>query len=475
MNILVSGANGYIGRRLSDALLKANHTVYGLVRNLSKARSVREESWTDFHALQCDLSQEPDFENFDPKIDVAYFLVHGMSNDSKQNLLERELETANNFLKLCRHMGCKQIIYLSGITPQGPLSEHLESRHSVENFLLESDIPTTVLRSAIVVGAGSASFEIMRDLVEKLPVMIAPKWLSSNCQPIAVMDCIGYMVDVIGKKACYNRSFDIAGPDVLTYKELLHIFAKKRGLKRWIFTVPLLTPKLSSLWLTLVTAVPYSLARSLVQSLVHDMVAKDDSIREVSSRECMNYEAALDRAFSRVESDNVFSKWSDGLDESPKALDDLYVPHKGCFKDVRIAETQSPEKALSKLWSIGGENGWYHGNFLWEIRGYMDKMIGGTGLRRGRRNQNELEAGDVIDFWRVLLSNREQKRLLLFAEMKLPGEAWLEFKLVKEQGVDKLVQIATFRPRGLLGRLYWYAVAPLHMFVFPGMARKITS
>jgi uncharacterized protein YbjT (DUF2867 family) len=473
MKILVSGANGYIGRRLSDALLKDEHHVYGLVRDLAKARSVREESWTNFEALQCDLSLKPDLDQFDQQVDVAYFLVHGMSHGSSQDLQEREEETARHFIELCEHMGCRQIIYLSGITPEGPLSDHLESRHSVEKVLLGSSIPTTVLRSAIVVGAGSASFEIMRDLVEKLPVMIAPKWLNSKCQPIAVRDCIGYMVDVIGREECYHQSYDIAGPDVFTYKQLLQIFAAKRNLKRFVFTVPLLTPKLSSLWLTLVTAVPYSLARSLVQSLVHDMVARNDDIQKVSSRRCLNYEEALDRAFSRVQSDNVFSKWSDGLIDSPKDLDDIYVPHKGCFKDVRITETNSSEKALEKLWSIGGENGWYHGNFLWEIRGYLDKMVGGAGLRRGRRNQKELEPGDVIDFWRVLISSKSQKRLLLFAEMKLPGEAWLEFKLVNEKGVSKLVQIATFRPRGVLGRLYWYAVAPLHMFVFPGMAKKI--
>ena len=475
MNILVSGANGYIGRRLSDALLKADHQVYGLVRDLSKARTVQEESWDHFYTLQCDLSEEPDFNNFDQKIDVAYFLVHGMANNSKEKLAKREVTMAKNFIRLCKHMDCRQIIYLSGITPKGPLSEHLEARSSVEKVLLNSDIPTTVLRSAIVIGAGSASFEIMRDLVEKLPVMIAPKWLNSKCQPIAVMDCIGYMVDVIGKEECYDKSYDIGGPDILTYRELLHIFAKKRGLWRWIITIPVLTPKLSSLWLTLVTAVPYSLARSLVQSLVHEMILGNNDIETVSSRKCMSYDAALERAFSRVESDNVFSKWSDGLSESPKDLNDLYVPYKGCFKDVRISVTKNPSEAINKIWSIGGEKGWYHGNFLWELRGYIDKIIGGAGLRRGRRMQNELESGDVIDFWRVLLANREQGRLLLFAEMKLPGEAWLEFKLVKEHGVDKLVQIATFRPRGILGRLYWYAVVPLHMFIFPGMAKKITS
>lgn len=189
----------------------------------------------------------------------------------------------------------------------------------------------------------------------------------------------------------------------------------------------------------------------------------------------MNYEQSLERAFIRVQSDNVFSKWSDGLNESEKSLKDVFVPHKGCFKDVRVVETNRSEDALEKIWSIGGKNGWYHGNFLWEIRGYLDKMIGGAGLRRGRRNQHELQSGDVIDFWRVLFSDKKERRLLLFAEMKLPGEAWLELKLVNEQGVDKLVQIATFRPRGVLGRLYWYSVLPLHEFIFPGMAKKIAA
>jgi uncharacterized protein YbjT (DUF2867 family) len=446
-----------------------------MVRKKSKARVLKEENWTHLIEVECDLTHKPDISNFDFKVDAAYFLVHGMSTSSSQSLFDLEQSVAYNFLSICESIDCQQIIYLSGMTPQEPLSEHLEARHGVEKILLNSSVPTTVLKSAIVVGAGSASFEIMRDLVEKLPIMIAPKWLNSKCQPIAVLDCIGYMLDVLGHKECYDRSFDIGGPDVHTYRDLLRIFAKKRKLKRWIITVPLLTPKLSSLWLTLVTAVPYHLAKSLVQSLVHDMVISERDIQKVSSRQCMDYESALERAFRRVQSDNVFSKWSDDLTQFNKDLDDVYVPYKGCFKDVRVVEAPNPEQAMAKIWCIGGKNGWYKGNFLWELRGYMDKIVGGAGLRRGRRNQQEICSGDVIDFWRVLLASQDQKRLLLYAEMKLPGEAWLEFKLIHEDGVNKLVQIATFRPRGLMGRLYWYSVAPLHHFIFPGMARKIVA
>ncbi len=473
MRVLVTGANGYIGRRLCDTLVKEGHQVYGLVRNLSKSRHISIENDTNFNVLEGDLSKEPQLQNFDLEFDVAYFLVHSMSTGSSEKLQEREAFSAKSFLKICEHTKCKQIIYLSGMTPKEPLSEHLEARQHVEEILMSSEIATTVLKSAIVVGAGSASFEIMRDLVEKLPVMIAPKWLNSKCQPIAVLDCIGYMLDVLGNRDCYNKEYDIAGPNVYTYKELLNVFAEKRNLNRWILTVPLLTPKLSSFWLTFVTAVPYSLAKSLVESLVHDMVVVNNEIKKVSTRKCLSYEEALDRAFDRVQSDNVFSKWSDDVSESTRDLRELYVPFKGCFKDIRVISIENPEKSLQKIWSIGGVNGWYHGNFLWELRGYLDKIVGGAGLRRGRRNQNELQPGDIIDFWRVLFVNRESRRLLLYAEMKIPGEAWLEFKIVKEESVYKLVQIATFRPRGLMGRLYWYAVAPLHMFIFPGMAKKI--
>lgn len=472
MNILVTGANGYIGRRLIDALLSDGHRIYGVMRRPDQARQLHHEREDNFYPIQADLDQlKPDaFADID--IDAAYYLVHGM-NSKEGNLVERESRAARDFSMVMKQQGCRQIIYLGGITPPGPLSDHLASRLQVEQELKSSGVALTTLKSAIVVGSGSASFEIMRDLVEKLPIMIAPRWLNSRCQPIAVRDCIGYLVDVLGKTECFNRSFDIAGPDVMTYRDMLLTFARKRFLRRLIIPIPLLTPKLSSLWLTLVTAVPFSLSRNLVNSLVHDMVADTSGIQALLPRTCLNYEQSLDRAFERVQSDNVFSRWSDGMGHVKTSPKDIFVPFKGCFKDIRIVETPQPDKSLQRVWSIGGKHGWYCGSFLWKCRGIIDKMIGGVGLRRGRRNQYEISSGDVIDFWRVLLADHDNRRLLLYAEMKLPGEAWLEFKLVREDKVDKLVQVATFRPRGLLGRLYWYSVLPLHSFIFPGMAKAI--
>ena len=472
MHILVTGANGYIGRRLVSALIEQGHFVIALVRRPESIRRFEEEQHERFTILKGDVADLDVLQSIEMPLHAAYYLIHSMSSPQK-DLEASEVQAAEQFTKAMIHNQCRQIIYLGGMVPEGDLSEHLRSRQRVEDVLKQSGIPLTVLRSAIIIGSGSASFEIMRDLVEKLPIMLAPRWLKSKCQPIAVRDAISYLLGVLQNPKAFHQTFDIGGPDVLTYKDMLLTFARLRQLRRCIISVPFLTPQLSSLWLTLVTAVPFSLARSLVKSLVHDVVARDNSIASLIPIKPLNYEQAIELALGKVQSNHVYSTWSDEAHLPSLNAQHFFVPTHGCYKDIRQVKVLDVPAVLERIWNIGGERGWYHGNSLWELRGLLDKVCGGVGLRRGRRNPSELSNGDVIDFWRVLFADREQRRLLLYAEMRLPGEAWLEFKIVHEVGEDHLFQIATFRPRGIFGRLYWWSVYPLHQFVFPGMAQKI--
>ena len=474
LNILVTGANGYIGRRLISALIADGHCVVALVRRPESVRQFEEQNHERFTILKGDVADTKNFDALPQPLDAAYYLIHSMSSP-QADLEASEVRAAELFTQSMTQHQCRQIIYLGAMVPEGELSEHLRSRFRVEEVLKSTGLPVTVLRSAIIVGSGSASFEIMRDLVEKLPVMLAPRWLKSKCQPIAVRDAISYLKGVLQNPQSFNRTYDIGGPDILTYKDMLLTFARLRHLRRWIIPVPFLTPQLSSLWLTLVTAVPFSLARSLVKSLIHDVVAKDNSIAKLVPIHPLSYTEALTLALGKVQSNDVYSKWSDESGSNELDHSHFYVPTHGCYKDVRQVIVSQAEYALDRIWSIGGECGWYHGHSLWELRGLLDKICGGVGLRRGRRNPTELVKGDVIDFWRVLYADKSQRRLLLYAEMKLPGEAWLEFKIVTENGQDQLLQIATFRPRGILGRLYWWSVYPLHHFIFPGMAKKIAG
>ncbi|HZH87889.1 MAG TPA: SDR family oxidoreductase, partial [Chitinophagaceae bacterium] len=350
----------------------------------------------------------------------------------------------------------------------------MKSRKNVENILGDKQFNLTTLRAGIIVGSGSASFEIIRDLVEKLPIMIAPKWLNTRCQPIGIKDVIRFLEKSLLKEELYNQNFDIGGPDILTYREMLVEYAAVRNLKRWIYTIPVMTPKLSSYWLYFVTSTSYKLATSLVESMKVEVVCRDRRINKILDINPEGYVKAIERAFAKIEDNQIVSSWKDAQVSGVKKIniaDFIEIPDYGCFKDVREREFKSKEAVIDKIWSIGGDSGWYSANLLWRFRGFIDKVFGGVGLRRGRTNATKLEAGDALDFWRVLYANRMEGSLLLFAEMKLPGEAWLEFKIKN----NKLIQTATFRPHGILGRLYWYAVLPFHGIVFKGMINKITN
>ncbi len=470
MNILLSGANGYIGQRLIPVLLEQGHTLYCCVRN--KLRFEAGHLHEQVKIVEIDFLQPVADAALPENIDAAYYLIHSMSGGTK-NFDEAEATCAENFIQLLAPTNTQQIIYLSGISNANKLSRHLTSRLQVEEILAKSKIPISILRAGIIVGSGSASFEIIRDLVEKLPVMITPKWLNTKCQPIAVRNVVQFLTGVLLKENTYGKTFDIGGPEVLTYKQMLLQFAKVRGLKRSIIIIPVMTPRLSSYWLYFVTATSYPLAINLVNSMKVDVVCRPNDLAEQLDIELLPYETAVQLAFEKIEQNLVSSSWKDAFVSSntpQQMMQYINVPSFGCFKDVKLRPIkENSEAVLKNVWSIGGAKGWYYGNFLWKMRGVADKMVGGVGLRRGRTNSSSINAGDALDFWRVLIADKEDKRLLLYAEMKLPGEAWLEFRILKIKNNLHLRQIATFRPKGLWGRLYWYSLLPFHYFIFNGM------
>lgn len=479
MKILLSGSTGYIGRRLLPLLLESGHTVVCLVRDKRRfdTQKFTEEQLEHIVLLEADLTDRESIR-LPNDIDAAYYLVHSMSS-SGSSFSDMESESAKNFVAAIDGTGAKQIIFLSGIVNDSGLSEHLRSRQNVEDILRTASAPVTILRAAIIIGSGSASFEIIRDLVEKLPVMIAPRWLKTKCQPIAIRNVLEYLQGVLLKRDALDQTFDIGGTDILTYKDMLYGFARVRKLKRIIITVPVLSPRLSSLWLVFVTSTTYALARNLVSSMKNEVICKDNRIQSVVPTKILSYEESLKLAFDKIDQNEIVSSWKDALSMSSLRkdfLNNVQVPDFGVYTDKRtIAFNRDRNDVIDNLWSIGGKRGWYFGNWMWRVRGTIDKFAGGVGLRRGRRSQSDLKAGDALDFWRVLLADKPGGRLLLYAEMRLPGEAWLEFEVRDTNGKSQLVQTATFRPLGLWGRVYWYAVLPFHGLIFPQMARRIVE
>lgn len=471
MKILLTGASGYIGKRLLPVLLEQGHHVVCCVRDIQRF-SAPESLKSKIEIVQVDLLKEPSLNNIPKDIDAAFYLVHSMSASSDYEILEQK--SAENFRIAMENTTVKHVVYLSGIINESTLSKHLTSRKNVEEELNKGSYPLTTLRAGIIIGSGSASFEIMRDLVEKLPIMITPKWLNTRCQPIGISDVISILSKTILNPKTYNKDFDIGGPDILSYKEMLLEFGKMRNLKRYIFTVPIMTPKLSSYWLYFVTSTSYKLAVALVNSMKIEVICRNHEINEILEIEPITYKTSLERAFSKIERNEVVSSWKDAFISSNfnfNITEFIQVPTFGCFQDRRSKAFRNREACIRKIWSIGGNNGWYYGNWLWKIRGFLDKLAGGVGLRRGRTSENSLNAGDALDFWRVLYANKEEGRLLLYAEMKLPGDAWLEFRIED----NHLVQTASFRPLGLIGRMYWYAVLPFHGFIFEGMLEKLSK
>lgn len=471
MKILLTGATGYIGKRLLPNLLEEGHEVYCCVRNKNRFNYPVVNS-DKINILEVDFLKPSSLDKIPKNLDVAYYLIHSMSSD--KDFKEEELQSVNNFCKRINETNIRQVIYLSGIVNENNLSKHLSSRLKVEEVLSEGKFELTTFRAGIIIGSGSASYEIIRDLVEKLPFMIAPKWLNTRCQPIGIRNVLQFLVKAIDNEDVLGKSYDIGGPEVLTYKEMLMGYARVRGLKRWILTVPVMTPKLSSYWLYFVTSTSYPLAKSLVDSMKVEVVCRDSPINYLFEINPFDYEKSLKLTMDAIEMNRIKSSWKDAVNDgvlNQKLSDFVKPPEEGCFIDRKERVVNDIGETMDKIWMIGGDNGWYYGTWLWRIRGFLDKLVGGVGLRRGRTHPNDLSVGDSLDFWRVLYAEKEEGRLLLFAEMKLPGEAWLEFKI---KG-NKLIQTATFRPKGLLGRLYWYAVMPFHGIIFKGLINKLVK
>ncbi|NPD44868.1 MULTISPECIES: SDR family oxidoreductase [unclassified Lentimicrobium] len=474
MRVLLTGVTGYVGKRLLVVLIDMGFDVVCAVRDKRRLK-VSVNILNKIEIVEVDFLNNESLKSIPSNIDAAYYLIHSMASSTKK-FSELESACARNFKDYMNEIQVKQVIYLSGlITKQEDTSEHLASRKNVEDILLSGNYKSTVLRAGIIVGSGSASFEIIRDIVEKLPIMVTPKWVLTKSQPIAIRDIVTYLSRVLFNEACMNHSYDIGGPEVLTYKDMLLQYADARGLDRRIITLPIMTPKVSSFWLYFITSTSYRLATNLVQSMKYEVVCQNTELEKLLSIKPISYRKAIEYAFLNIKQNMVTSSWKDSIHDeqlSHKLSEFIEVPAYGCYVDRKSIKVEQIEEVMNNIWSIGGEKGWYYATWLWELRGHFDKLLGGVGLGRGRKHPTQVFQGESIDFWRVLVSNREERRLLLYAEMKLPGEAWMEFKIDKD---DILHQVATFRPKGVLGRAYWGMTMPFHFFIFNGMIRNIAK
>ncbi|HEX9258620.1 MAG TPA: SDR family oxidoreductase [Acidimicrobiales bacterium] len=468
--VLVTGASGYIGGRLVAELLTRGHEVRCVART---PRKLDVAPWRDqVEVVRADIAS--DLTEAMSGVDTAVFLVHSIGEG--KDWIARERSIAENFRRAAERAGVERIVYLGGLgDDHSELSAHLRSRHDVGKVLADGPIDTVELRAAVVIGAGSASFEMLRYLTEVLPVMVTPKWVNTPCQPISIRDVLRYLVAVIEEPGPLSGVLEIGGPDVVTYAEMMAVYAQQAGLtKRRLIPVPVLTPRLSSLWVGLVTPVPAQLARPLVDSLVNPVTVTDHRAESLFPFERVPLPEAIHRAIGRTAVGDVPTKFDDA--SSPvwqAAATDPDWTGGTELTDVRsVVVRADPHATWTAVCSVGGDKGWYTGEILWKARGLLDQLAGGPGLRRGRRHPDRLAVGEPVDFWRVE-DIEDDRMLVLHAEMRLPGEAWLQWTLEPVHDGTLVVQTARFRPRGLLGRLYWYAVVPFHRLVFPGLVEGI--
>lgn len=479
--ILVTGATGYVGGRLVPLLLRRGDVVRCMAREPQRLTGRWEKEVRYPEQLEIVYGDVLDPESLAyalRDVEVAYYLIHAMG-DKRAHFEEREKAGARAFASAAEACGVKRIIYLGGLGRRdGSTSAHLQSRHRTGDILRSGAVPVTEFRAAMIVGAGSASFEMMRHLTEKLPVMVCPRWIRTRSQPIYIEDVLAYLVAALDCPESARRTLDIGGPDILTYRQMMEVYADIRRLRRLIFTVPVLTPRLSAYWVNLVTPVPASIAFPLIEGLKWEMVCENEEAQRLMSIPLTPFREAVSRALRATDERRVSTRWTGAIQGAiPPALDAILS---GCRpqelkRDIKRVQTRAPLLLLQRaIARIGGETGWYYADHLWAIRGALDRIIGGVGLRRGRRDPEEIVPGDSIDFWRV--EEYQPDRLLLRAEMKLPGQAWLEFRLEsREDDTRVLTQTAYYLPGSIWGSLYWYLLLPVHYFVFTGMARSIVK
>ena len=468
--VLVTGSTGYIGGRLVPRLVRAGYRVRCFSRSRRKMQSRPWAHDDHIELIEGDALEIEDLKRAMQGCTSAYFLIHSMIAAGKA-YAEVDRQLATSFAQAAEADGVKQIVYLGGLGETGEdLSKHLASRREVEDALASTSVPVTTLRAAMIIGSGSASFETLRYLVERLPIMITPRWVSTPCQPVGVRDVLRSLVAVLDQPDAIGKTFDIGSPDILSYRQIMQIMSRCLKLrKRLIIPVPVLTPKLSSLWIHLITPIDRRIAQPLAEGLRNKVVCRDEAIHDIVREPFLGVEEAIQLALERTEHHAVETSWSDAgvMPGDPDWAGGTV------FKDERRVETNvTPDAAFRTVSRIGGDHGYWGSGFLWRLRGALDRLVGGPGLRRGRRDPDHVEYGDAVDFWRVT-DVRDGERLELRAEMKVPGEATLSFDIQPAPGGSRIVQTARFKPKGLFGLVYWYAVLPLHFLVFPRMLRGV--
>ncbi len=469
--VLVTGATGYVGDRLLYALAARGVAVRGMAR---RPEMLRARTGPEIEVVGGDVLRPETLPAAVAGVGTAYYLIHSMGAGASFEASDRA--AAENFGRAARAAGVRRIVYLGGLGDSAEaLSPHLRSRQQVGDILRDSGVETLEFRASVVLGLGSLSFELVRALVERLPVMIMPRWVSVPAQPIAVDDVLAYLIAALDVPLSGSRVFEIGGADVVSYADLMREYAAARGLRRWMIPVPVLTPWLSSLWLGLVTPVYARIGRTLIESIVHATVVRDDAAERLFQVHPRGMRAAMAAALRSEERNLNATRWSDALSSLGEPRDWGGVRFGSRLVDTRTAVVNAPPSRLfAVVRRIGGRNGWYYGNWLWSARGAIDVLVGGAGMRRGRRDPDALRVGDVIDFWRVEVCEPD-RRLRLAAEMKLPGRAWLEFEVEPHADGALLRQTAIFDPIGLAGLAYWYGIYPLHQMVFRGMLRGMIT
>jgi uncharacterized protein YbjT (DUF2867 family) len=471
--VLVTGATGYVGGRLIPRLLEAGYSVRALVRDPNRLQG---RPWSDqIEVVVGDVLNPDSLPAAMAGIEAAYYLIHSMSDGA--NFHQRDLMAARNFARAAHATGIKRLIYLGGLGDSAAdLSQHLRSRQETGTVLCEAGVPVTEFRAAIIVGAGSISFEMIRNLTERLPVMICPRWVFTRTQPISVRNLLDYLVATLETPESAGQVIEIGGPEVMTYAEMMLGYAQVRGLRRWLIAVPVLTPRLSSYWVHWMTPVPAAIARPLIEGLRNEVVVRDDKARHIFGQiQPVDYETAVSQALEQLESGYIETGWSDALVTSQGDLTPVVLTQtQGLIIERRQQIVAAPPAAVFRIFSgLGGKRGWLYANWAWQLRGLLDRLVGGVGLRRGRRNPDEVRVGDALDFWRVEAIEPDHL-LRLRAEMKVPGLAWLQFE-AESQANDGtgLVQTAFFAPKGLFGQLYWYLLYPIHRLIFSGMIKRV--